>query len=49
MLRPSKLAKTIQKWEYQMIYWMEAYIHGKSAQDAQFEVKKYGSKQYKSP
>ena len=31
-----------------MIRWMEAYRDGKSAKDAQFEVKKYGSRQYKS-
>ena len=31
-----------------MICWMEAYGDGKSAKDAQFEVKKYGSQQYKS-
>jgi hypothetical protein len=39
--------KTIQKWEHQMIRWMEAYRDGKSAKDAQFEVKKHGSQQYK--
>ncbi|KIM78609.1 hypothetical protein PILCRDRAFT_11075 [Piloderma croceum F 1598] len=39
--------KTIQKWEHQMICWMEAYRDGKSVKDAQFEVKKYGSQQYK--
>ena len=49
MLRPSKLAKTIRKWEHRMIRWMEAYKDGKSAQDAQFEIKKYGSQRYKSP
>jgi hypothetical protein len=27
---------------------MEAYRDGKSAKDVQFEVKKYGSQQYKS-
>ena len=31
-----------------MIHWMEADRDGKSAKDAQFEVKKYGSQQYKS-
>jgi hypothetical protein len=30
-----------RKWEHRMIRWMEAY------RDAQFEVKKYGSQQYK--
>ena len=33
---------TIQKWEHWMIQWMEAYRDGKSAKDAQFDVKKYG-------
>ena len=32
---------TIQKWEHWMIQWMEAYRDGKSAKDAQFDVKKY--------
>ena len=40
--------KTIRKWEHRMIRWMEAYRDGKSAKDAQFEVKKYSSRQYKS-
>ena len=31
-----------------MIRWMEAYRDGKGVKDAQFEVKKYGSRQYKS-
>jgi hypothetical protein len=39
---------TIQKWEQQMIRWMEAYRDGKSAKDAQFDVKKYGSCKYTS-
>ena len=39
--------KTIRKWEHRMIRWMEAYRDGKSAKDAQSEVKKYGSRQYK--
>jgi hypothetical protein len=39
---------TIRKWEHQMIRWMEAYRDGKSAKDAQFDVKKYGSRQYTS-
>ena len=34
---------TIWKWEHWMIQWMEAYRDGKSAKDAQFDVKKYGS------
>ena len=33
---------TIQKWEHQMIWQMEAYRDGKSAKDAQSDVKKYG-------
>src|SRR6202050_2276727 len=40
--------KTIRKWEHRMICWMEAYSDGKSAKDAQFEVKKYCSRKYKS-
>jgi hypothetical protein len=40
--------KTIRKWEHRMIHWMEAYRDGKSAKDAQFEVKRYSSRQYKS-
>ena len=40
--------KTIRKWEHRMIRWMEAYRDVKSAKDAQFEVKKYGSQHYKS-
>ena len=39
---------TIRKWEHQMIWWMEAYRDGKSAKDAQFDVKKYGSRKYTS-
>ena len=39
---------TIWKWEHRMIRWMEAYRDGKSAKDAQFDVKKYGSRQYTS-
>ena len=39
---------TIRKWEHQMIRWMEAYRDGKSTKDAQFDVKKYGSRQYTS-
>ena len=31
-----------------MIRWMEAYRDGKSAKDAQFDVKKYGSHRYTS-
>ena len=31
-----------------MIWWMEAYKDGKSAKDAQFDVKKYGSHKYTS-
>ena len=39
---------TIQKWEHRMMRWMHAYRDGKSAKDAQFDVKRYGSKQYTS-
>ena len=38
----------IQKWEHRMMRWMHAYRDGKSAKDAQFDVKRYGSKQYTS-
>ena len=31
-----------------MIRWMDAYRDGKSAKDAQFDVKRYGSEQYTS-
>ena len=37
---------TIQKWEHQMIRWMEAYRNGKSTKNAQFDVKKFGSHKY---
>ena len=37
---------TIWKWEHQMIRWMEAHRNGKSAKDAQFDVKKCGSWKY---
>jgi hypothetical protein len=33
--------KTIQKQEHWMICWMKAYKDGKSAKDAQFEVKNH--------
>ena len=39
---------TIRKWEHRMIRWMEAYRDGKSTKDAQFDVKKYGSRRYTS-
>jgi hypothetical protein len=39
---------TIWKWEHWMIQWMEAYRDEKSSKDAQFDVKKYGSRQYTS-
>ena len=39
---------TIRKWEHWMVRWMEAYRDGKSAKDAQFDVKKYGSHMYAS-
>ena len=49
----SKALESVQlsalwKWEHQMIWWMEAYRNGKSAKDAQFDVKKYGSQKYTS-
>ena len=39
---------TIQKWEYQMIRWIEAYWSGLGAKEAQFQVKTFSSKHYKS-
>ena len=38
----------IQKWEHQVYRWMDAYRAGKNAKDAQLQVRKYGSRQYKS-
>ncbi|THH13846.1 hypothetical protein EUX98_g9674 [Antrodiella citrinella] len=38
----------IRKWEHRMIRWMEAYRSGLSAKDAQFQVKAFGTKRYKS-
>jgi hypothetical protein len=39
---------TIRKWEHRMIRWMEAYEGGLSAKNAQIQVKKFSSRQYKS-
>jgi hypothetical protein len=39
---------TIRKWEHRMIRWMEAYRSGLTAKDAQFQVKAFSSRQYKS-
>ena len=39
---------TIQKWEHWMKWWMEAYRTGLGAQDAQFQVQAFSSRQYKS-
>ncbi|KAF8234312.1 hypothetical protein L208DRAFT_1262679, partial [Tricholoma matsutake] len=39
---------TIQKWEHHMIQWMEAYWSGLGAKAAQFQVREFSSKQYKS-
>ena len=39
---------TIWKWEHRMIQWMEVYRDRKSTKDAQFDVKKYGSRRYTS-
>ncbi|THH32729.1 hypothetical protein EUX98_g1481 [Antrodiella citrinella] len=38
----------IRKWEHRMVRWMEAYRSGLSAKDAQFQVKAFGTKRYKS-
>jgi hypothetical protein len=39
---------TIRKWEHRMIRWMEAYRSGLGAKAAQFQVREFGTKQYKS-
>ena len=39
---------TIQKWEDKMIWWIEAYRSGLSAQDAQLQVKNFSSHKYTS-
>lgn len=39
---------TIRKWEHHMIRWMEAYRSGLGAKAAQFQVREFGTKQYKS-
>ena len=38
----------IRKWEHRVYRWMDAYRAGKNAKDAQLQVRKYGSRQYKS-
>ncbi len=39
---------TIRKWEHRMIRWMEAYRGGLNAKDAQFQVREFSSRKYKS-
>ena len=39
---------TIRKWEHRMIRWMDAYRACLTAKDAQFQVKAFSSRQYKS-
>ncbi|KAM6496551.1 hypothetical protein JOM56_007024, partial [Amanita muscaria] len=39
---------TIRKWEHRMVRWMEAYKLGLGAKEAQFRVKAFSSKVYKS-
>ena len=39
---------TIWKWEHRMVQWMEAYRSGLGAKEAQFHVKAFSSKLYKS-
>ena len=39
---------TIQRWEHQMIRWMDAYRQGMGAKDAQIQVKRFGSQKYAS-
>ncbi|KAF8226135.1 hypothetical protein L208DRAFT_1502324 [Tricholoma matsutake] len=39
---------TIWKWDHRMIRWMEAYWSGLGAKAAQFQVREFNSKQYKS-
>ncbi|KAI0354346.1 hypothetical protein OH77DRAFT_1549785 [Trametes cingulata] len=38
----------IRKWEHRSLRWMEAYESGLSSKDAQFQVKAFSSRKYKS-
>lgn len=40
--------ETIRKWEHRMVRWMQAYREGKDAKEAQFQVRAFSSRQYKS-
>ncbi|KAG2153091.1 uncharacterized protein EDB93DRAFT_1239876 [Suillus bovinus] len=40
--------QTIQQWEHQMHRWIDAYRMGLGTADAQLQVKKFSSRQYKS-
>jgi hypothetical protein len=40
--------ETIRKWEHWMYRWMNAYRDGLDAKDAQFKVKEFSSRVYKS-
>lgn len=40
--------KTIRRWEHRTIRWTEAYRSGLGAKEAQFEVRRFSSKQYTS-
>ena len=39
---------TIRRWEHRMLRWMDAYQSGLEVKQAQLQVKKFSSKQYKS-
>ncbi|KAE9384236.1 hypothetical protein BT96DRAFT_842544, partial [Gymnopus androsaceus JB14] len=39
---------TIRRWEHRMFRWMEAYRSGLDAKSAQFQVRAFSSRQYKS-
>ncbi|KAJ3747056.1 hypothetical protein DFH05DRAFT_1377744, partial [Lentinula detonsa] len=39
---------TIRRWEHRMVRWMEAYRSGMDAKEAQFQVRAFSSKKYKS-
>jgi hypothetical protein len=39
---------TIRRWQHCMFRWMDAYRAGMSTQDAQLQVRRSSSKQYKS-
>lgn len=40
--------QTIRRWEHRMIRWMDAYRGGLGAKEAQFRVREFSSRRYKS-